>query len=510
LNSKCKEEIGIHDSVTMIIDTHAHLDLPQFDTDRPDVIQRAREAGLASILTIAMASPERTSLARTIDLVEKYDLLFAAAGIHPHDARAASRNYLDELSRWMEHPKVILLGEIGLDYHYKNSPKDKQKDAFRMQLQFAREKNIPVAIHCREAWQDLFEILEQESKGKKFDGILHNFTGGPELAERCVSFGLMISFSGILTFGGSEDIRNAAKSLRLDQILVETDSPYVSPVPHRALRNEPKFILDVARMLARVKGVTVDDIIRNTTFNFHSLIGETSKGSGEVLVYAIRDRLYVNLTNRCSCRCIFCRRETEPIASGYDLHLENELPVRDYLLAIGEPRRYAEIVFCGFGEPTLRLDELVELSRILKSQGTRLRLNTNGHGNLINGRNIIPEIAPYLDEISISIDAPDPGTYLKVVRPDYGNIAFQAVIDFTKACVGVIPIVTLTAVDIPAVDLDACRRLAQELNVQFRVRKYQPMVGSTDFTNKREMLKENAPEADNTEESRGDSPNAQG
>jgi TatD DNase family protein len=470
------------DGADMIVDSHAHLDLPQFDSDRLEVIQRARDAGVSRILNVAMASPERSSLANTMELVEKHNSVYAAVGIHPHDARAANPAFLDEVVRWMEHPKVLFFGETGLDYHYKNSPKDKQKDAFRMHLQMARERNFPVIIHCRDAWLDLFEILEREANGRKYKGILHNFTGNPELAKRCASFGLKIAFSGIMTFKGSGEIRNAAKSLRLDQILVETDSPYVAPAPHRALRNEPRYVLDVAKTLARVKNVTTDDIIRNTTFNFQRLICEASHESNDVLVYAIRDSLYVNLTYRCTASCIFCRRETDPIASGYNLRLETDPPVNDYVRAIGDPRRYAEIVFCGFGEPTLRVADLVELSRILKSRGARLRLNTNGHGNLIHGRNIVPEIAPYLDEISISIDAPDAETYLKLVRPQYGEATFQSVIDFTKACVGAIPVVTLTAVDIPAVDLDACRRLAQELKANFRVREYQPMVGSTDFT----------------------------
>jgi TatD DNase family protein len=466
----------------MIVDSHAHLDLPQFDPDRQEVIQRAQDAGVSRILTVAQASPERSSLSQTIDLAEKNDSVYAAVGIHPHDARSANPAFLDEVARWMQHPKVLFFGETGLDYHYKNSPKDRQKDALRMHLRLARERHFPLIVHCRDAWQDLFEILEQESNGGKYKGILHNFTGNTEQAKRCVSLGLAISFSGIMTFKGSEEIRKAAGSLRLDQILVETDSPYVAPAPHRSLRNEPKYILEVVRMLAGVKEVSTEDIVRNTTFNFQRIAGGISTDSGEVLVYSIRDRLYVNLTCRCTAHCVFCRREADPIASGYNLRLKTEPSPDAYLMAIGDPCRYAEIVFCGFGEPTLRLAELVEISRVLKSRGARLRLNTNGHGNLIHGRNIIPDISPYLDEISISINAQDAETYLRIVRPDHGKSTFQAVIDFTKACLGAIPIVTLTAVDIPSIDLSACRRLAQELNVNFRVREYQPMVGSTDFS----------------------------
>jgi len=485
----------------MIVDSHTHLDLPQFDSDRLEVIQRAQDAGVSSILTVAMASPQRSSLANTIELAEKHDPVYAAVGIHPNDARIANPAFLDEVVRWMEHPKVLFFGETGLDYHCKNPAKENQKDAFRMQLRVAMERNFPVIIHCRDAWQDLFEILEQESRGRKYKGILHHFAGNPELAKLFASFGLKISFSGIITFKGSDETRDAAKSLRLDQILVESDAPYATPAQHRTKRNEPGNVIEVVKVLAGIKGVTPEDIIRNTTFNFHRLAEKGPKESGDVLVYVIRDRLYVNLTYRCTARCLFCRRETEPIASGYNLRLDTDPPVEDYLRAIGDPRRYAEIVFCGFGEPTLRIAELVQLSRILKSRGARLRLNTNGHGNLIHGRNIVPEMAPYLDEISISIDAPDAETYMKLVRPHYGEGTFQAVIDFTKACVGTIPNVTLTALDIPAVDLDACRKLAQELNTNFRVREYQPMVGSTDFTGISETSNEKSLEAGKDKES---------
>ncbi len=466
----------------MIIDSHAHLDLAQFDSDREQVIRRARNAGLEAVLAIAMASPDRPSLSNTLKLVDRHEFLYAAVGIHPHDARAATPAYLSELTRAFQHPKVVIWGEIGLDYHYKNSPVDKQKSAFRRQLQCARDLDRPVTIHCREAWRDMLAILEEESKGKKLKGILHNFTGDRDQANRCLSLGLLLSFSGIVTFKTSESLRSVARNLRLDQILVETDTPYVAPNPHRALRNEPIYIFDVARGLASAMDVTLDDIARNTTCNFRRLLGNNLPAENDVLVYAIRDRLYVNLTNRCTAHCVFCRRENSPIASGYDLKLEKEHSVSAYLEAIGDSQRYAEIVFCGFGEPTIRLDELLEIGRSLKAQNARLRLNTNGHGNLIHGRNIVPDLATCLDEISVSIDAADEKTYARIVRPDFGSGSFLAAVDFVKECVGKIPRVLLTAVDIPGVDLEGVRNLARELKVEFRVREYQPMVGSTDFT----------------------------
>ena len=209
--------------------------------------------------------------------------------------------------------------------------------------------------------------------------------------------------------------------------------------------------------------------------------GENCTGAHppDVLVYVLNDRCYVNLTNQCTARCVFCRREEHPIVREYSLRLSREPDSKSYLREIGDPLRYREIVFCGFGEPTIRLKELVEISRAVKERGAHVRLNTNGHGNLIHARDIVPEIAPYLDEISISLDAPDEETYENIVRPDFGRRSFDAVKEFVRLCVGRIAHVTVTAVELPTVDLEACRRLAQSLGAGFRVRAYEPVVTTT-------------------------------
>jgi TatD DNase family protein len=200
--------------------------------------------------------------------------------------------------------------------------------------------------------------------------------------------------------------------------------------------------------------------------------------AGDLLVYQLRNSLYVNLTSRCTAHCVFCRREAFPVAGGYDLGLEREHTVPEFLEAIGDPCRYREVVFCGFGEPTIRLAELVDIARALKRSGVYLRLNTNGHGNLIHKENIVPKLAGLLDEVSISINAPESQAYSKIVRPEFGEPTFGAVIDFTIACRECIPRVVLTAVDLPSIDLEACRLLAEQLGVEFRARPYEEVVGS--------------------------------
>jgi TatD DNase family protein len=200
------------------------------------------------------------------------------------------------------------------------------------------------------------------------------------------------------------------------------------------------------------------------------------------LVYPIDGRIYVNLTNRCTARCVFCTRETDPTVAGFDLRLDYEPPAVDYLRAIGDPTGYEEVVFCGFGEPTLRLAELVEIGVACRGAGARVRLNTNGHGSLIAGYDIVPDLASAIDAVSISIDASDARAYARIVRSTIGTNAFESVLGFVRECRRLIPSVTLSAVALRGLDLDACRRLAQGLGVAFRVRPYARILGAENTT----------------------------
>lgn len=257
----------------MIIDSHAHLDMPQFDSDRREVIQRAQDTGVELILSIGTGNPEGFSVEKTLDLVESHGFIYAGLGIHPHDARLANNDYWERFEQWARHPKVLLWGEIGLDYYYDHSPREVQKEVFLRQLQMARHHNLPVAIHCRDAWPDMLDILRRERNDIERGGILHSFTGNRAVAEECAAMGFLISFSGIVTFNNAEALRDAARGLRLDQILVETDSPYLAPVPHRGRRNEPAFVVDVARSLAKTMGVSYEEVAYHAMRNFYRLFG---------------------------------------------------------------------------------------------------------------------------------------------------------------------------------------------------------------------------------------------
>jgi len=257
----------------MLVDSHAHIEMPQFDADRSEVIQRAKDAGLGLVIAVGTGNPQDHSIERTLNLADSHEFIYAAIGVHPHDARLADAAYWKELERAVEHPKVVLWGEIGLDYYYDYSPRDVQRDAFRTQLQMARRRGIPVSIHCRDAWTDLVTILREEWSGDHPGGVLHSFTGNREQALEGVALGFLISFSGIVTFKSAETLRDAARALSPDQILIETDCPYLAPVPHRGKRNEPAFVEEVARSLAATRVTEFEEIALNTSQNLRRLIG---------------------------------------------------------------------------------------------------------------------------------------------------------------------------------------------------------------------------------------------
>jgi len=257
----------------MLLDSHAHLDMSQFDRDREEVIQRAFDAGVQCILTIATVTPDRASLRASLNLIESYPFLYAGMGVHPHDAKSADDELFRALEEWMRHPRVVLWGEIGLDFYYDFSPRELQKQVFRRQLQLARMARLPVSIHCRDAWPDLIEILREEQPDGRCRGILHSFTGSPEQALECVSLGFMISFSGIVTFRNAGILREAARILPPSSILVETDCPYLAPAPHRGKRNEPAFVVDIARCIAQIRGVPLEELARQMLDNFQNITG---------------------------------------------------------------------------------------------------------------------------------------------------------------------------------------------------------------------------------------------
>lgn len=252
-----------------MIDSHAHLDMDAFDHDRESVLLRAREAGVQNILTLALMD-EVGSYRKAYDIVESCPELVTAVGCHPHDAKHFGSDGESRLEEIAEHPRSVAIGEIGLDYHYNLSPPEIQREVFRRQIRMAHQLDLPIIIHHRKAEKDLVAILDEEGVPQT-GGVLHSFTAGRELALAGLDRGFYISFSGILTFKNAESLREVARDVPMDRLLVETDCPYLAPVPYRGKRNEPAFVRETAKKLAEVKGMSFEEIERTTDANFRRL-----------------------------------------------------------------------------------------------------------------------------------------------------------------------------------------------------------------------------------------------
>ena len=236
----------------MLIDSHCHLDNPKFDEDRDAVIGRALEAGVETMVSIGTGDGP-PDLEVAVRLAEKYPSVLATVGVHPHDAKLATAETCPRLEQLLKHPRVIALGEIGLDYHYDHSPRDIQKAVFIDQISVARAAGVPIIIHTRTAWDDTFEILEKYWKPAGLPGIMHCFSGGPTEAQRSLDMGFYISFAGVVTFPKSLEIQAAARMVPEDRLLVETDAPFLAPMPHRGKRNEPAWVNLTAKSLMELR-----------------------------------------------------------------------------------------------------------------------------------------------------------------------------------------------------------------------------------------------------------------
>ena len=250
-----------------LIDSHAHIDFPQFADDREAMLTRAHAAGVHTILAIG-TGPGPDQLDRAIPYAEAHEWIYTTVGIHPHEAKEVTKDHLDTLARLAQHPKVIAWGEIGLDYYYHHSPRDVQQRVFRDQLELARRAKLPIIIHCRDAWSDCLDILDEAWKPSGLRGILHCFTSTFEDSKRGVDMGFMVSFTGNLTYPKAQNIRDVAKLLPLENILIETDSPYLAPQPFRGKRNEPAYVAEVAKALASVRDLGAEEMAAITAENF--------------------------------------------------------------------------------------------------------------------------------------------------------------------------------------------------------------------------------------------------
>jgi TatD DNase family protein len=253
----------------MFFDTHAHLNAEQYSEDLTEVIDRALETGVSNIVVVGF---DRPTIERAMELIEQYHFMYASVGWHPVDAIDMTDEDLLWIEELSKHPKVVALGEMGLDYHWDKSPKDIQKEVFRKQIQLAKKVKLPIIIHNREATADIVEILKEEN-AQEVGGIMHCFSGSPETAKECVDMNFYISLGGPVTFKNAKKPKEVAEVIPMDRLLIETDCPYLAPHPFRGKRNEPGYVKLVAEQIAEIKGMSLEEVAEKTTANAKKLFG---------------------------------------------------------------------------------------------------------------------------------------------------------------------------------------------------------------------------------------------
>lgn len=467
---------------TKYIDSHAHLFSSNYRNDLSEVISRAEDVGVESI--IVPATDVKTSR-ESIELAEKYDAIYACVGIHPHDASKAKEGDIVEIENLSRHPKVVGIGEIGLDFFYDFSPRETQTKLYEDQIHIAVRRDLPIVVHTRDSIDEAVSIVENAiSKHSTWRqgnsnfrgtvpgarGVFHCFSGNDQHAWRLIRQGFYISFPGIVTFKQSPVIQTL-EQIGYDHLLLETDSPYMTPAPHRGKRNEPSNVIFIAEKISEIFDTSLEDVARTTVFNTKRLfsIGPPAEPT---IAYKLGNSLYLNITIRCNADCIFCDRKGEAIVKGHSLKITKEPTVEEIISAIGNPTQHDEVVFCGYGEPTIKLDVIKEVSSWVKANGGKVRLNTDGHGNIINKRNIVPELVGLIDAVSISFNTSDPVQYGELMQID-GDKYHKAMIDFALECKKLLPKVIMTIVDMPEIDVEKARRVIEnDLGLEYKARPY--------------------------------------
>ena len=452
----------------MFIDTHAHLFFENFKEDVDDVIQRAKDN---SVDFIVVPATDIKTAKEAIALAEKYEQIFATVGIHPHDTKDWNENLVAEIEALAKHPKVVAIGEIGLDYYYDFSPQDQQIKAFKSQLDLAIKLQLPVVIHNRDSDGDMMDII-QSYCGTGLKAQFHCYNGSLSDALELMKMNHFISFTGNITFKKSDGLRDILSHIDLNHLMLETDSPFMTPVPFRGKRNEPSYVKYVAQQVADIHKISVEEVGRISSLNAFRFfgIGQVPKTS---FTYLLGNSLYINVTNRCNADCTFCRRKEDPFLHGYNLGMKkSEEPTSDiYNKEIGDPSKYDEVVFCGYGEPTIRWDVVKEVAKYVKANGGKTRINTNGHGNVINKRDITAEMKDIIDVVSISFNSFDSKQYSELMRVSEDH--FDEMKNFARLAKQYVKKVVMSVVSLDEVEIENSRKVVEEeIGVEFRVREY--------------------------------------
>ncbi len=458
-------------------DSHAHLGMDDFSSDIGDVVDRALQRGVKRILCVGSGHGVE-GRKRAVELSRRYKgVIFASVGVHPHEAVSATEEDFKDIGSVLESASVVALGEIGLDDVRMISPLDAQRRTLDLQLSMAKRFDLPVIFHVRGAEDEFLDVLKKNRWLSDIGFVVHCFTGSERLALGIVETGGYIGATGIITFSKASDLREVFKDvIPIERCLIETDCPYLAPVPYRGRRNEPSFVVEVASELARLKGLSLEDVGRITHRNASELF-RISLSSTRTIAYKIRDSLYLNITNRCFKLCSFCGKHESFVVKGHDLNLRGSEPSFDEIVESikSYDGDFEEIVFCGYGEPLVRHEIVRDVARWIRKNipGAKIRLNTDGTAEFFLGKDVLSGLRDLIDIVSVSLNAYDKKTYLTLCKSDVSPDIFDSVLSFIKKAKILFPKVVATAVALPGLDVDRVERLAtEELGVEFRLRHY--------------------------------------
>ncbi len=419
-----------------MIDSHCHLNARHFDDDREVAIARAVSDGIVAFMNIGF---DRESLRDTMAMVEEYPFMFGAAGVHPHDAASLNEELENDVRSALDHPRVVAVGEIGLDFYRNLAPRETQEDVFRRMIMLAREKNKPIVIHCRDAFDEVVAALA--AQGSSYRGIFHAFSGSPEDARRVFDLGFHVGIGGVVTYRNAR-LAETLESIPMEKIVLETDSPYLTPHPWRGKRNEPSFVAHVARTVARVKGLSLAEVDRLTTENYLAAMGITADALPRP-VYRIDESVYIQAAS----------------AEPADL---DAIPADAAV----------EVVLTGVVDPLDNLEHTLSLAARAKERGLRVRANTCGMANHAAGRNMAPEFAGRIDEIVLVFYGTTVEAHNRLLHPSLSAEEWEAMRDFVRcsAAAGIDTVCEFVAT--PGFDAEPCRVFARDLGAQYDIRMY--------------------------------------
>ena len=419
-----------------MIDSHCHLNLEHFEDDRDITVARAVSDGVTAFMNIGY---DRTSLRQTLELLEQYPFMYGAVGVHPHDAAAYNPELDTEVRAALEHPRVVAVGEIGLDFYRDIAPREVQDEVFRKMIALSREKHKPIVIHCRDAFNEVIETLLSE--GGTYHGIFHAFSAGEAEARSIFQLGFHVGIGGVVTYKNAR-LAETVAALPIEKIVIETDSPYLTPHPWRGKRNEPAFVTHVLRTIARVKNMTVAEVDRITTENYLAAMGLTAEALPRP-VYKIGDAVYIQ----------------SAAATASDL---------DHVA----PESVAEAILTGVVDPLENMENTLAISARAHELGWRVRVNTTGFANHAAGRDLTKELAGMVDEIDITFFGVNPKQHDELAYPAAGNEGWEMMKDFVRCSVasGIETVCEFVAV--PGFEPEPCREFARQLGARYDIRMY--------------------------------------